>query len=75
MPISTTILLACLAALKWLFIAVAALFGLLALRAQFDTEVQIGTLRALIGAGAFLVTGLAVGFLKVAIERRVRRGG
>jgi hypothetical protein len=72
MPISTTIMLAILIAMRVLCFAIAALFVLLALRSLFDAEVAIRWWQALLGAGIFIVTGLAAGQLRKALARHTR---
>lgn len=73
MLISTTLFLTCMTLLRWLFFAVAALFLLLAGRAYFDPAITMGTTKALLSAGVFLITGLATGVLRSAVKRRVDR--
>jgi hypothetical protein len=70
MPISTTIMLAVLTAMRVLCFAVAALFVLLALRSLFDADVAVRWWQSLLGAAAFLLTGLVCGFLRQALARR-----
>jgi hypothetical protein len=73
MPISTTLFLACMQVLRWLFLAVAALFVLLAVRAWFDPAITLGVGKALLSAGVFALTGIVTGLLRVAVVRRLRR--
>ena len=70
MPISTTLLLACLTALRLMFFAVAALFVVLAVRTWFDADVAMPAATALLGAAVFAATGFAAGALRGAIRRR-----
>ncbi len=72
MPISTAIMLAVLVAMRLLCFAIAALFVLLAIRTGFDTELSIRWWQALLGAGVFLLTGLAAGTMRKALARRAR---
>jgi len=53
---------------------VAALFLLLAVRAQFDTEVKLSWLTSTAGALVFIATGVACGLLRNALQRRVQGG-
>lgn len=73
MPISTTLFLACMTALRWLFFAIAALFVLLAVRAYFDSAITLGIGKALLSGLVFLATGIVTGVLRAAIVRRLRR--
>ncbi|MCA0405541.1 MAG: hypothetical protein LCH39_05260 [Proteobacteria bacterium] len=73
MPISTTLFLACMQVLRWLFFAVAALFVLLAIRAYFDPNITLGMNKALLSAGVFVLTGIVTGLLRAAVVRRLRR--
>jgi len=75
MPISTSLFLACMTVMRILCFAVAALFLLLAVRAQFDPEVKLSWLTSTAGAVVFIVTGVACGFLRNALHRRVRGDG
>jgi hypothetical protein len=72
MPLSTTLFLACMTAMRVLCFAAAALFVLLAVRAQFDAEVALPWTTSLIGAAVFIGSGLACGFMREAIRRRSR---
>lgn len=73
MPISTTLFLACMQVLRWLFFGVAALFVLLAARAWFDPAITLGAGKAMLSAGVFAATGLVTGLLRAAVVRRLRR--
>lgn len=73
MPISTTLMLAILTVLRLLSFAIAALFLLLAIRAQFDAEVALSWWQATFGSVAFLVTGIAAGALRKALAKRTGR--
>jgi hypothetical protein len=70
MPISTTLFLACMTVMRLLCFAVAALFLLLAIRAQFDASIQLSWLASTAAAGLFIATGFACGFLRDALQRR-----
>lgn len=72
MPISTTIMLAVLIAMRVLCFAIAALFVLLALRSLVDVDVALRWWQALVGAGIFLATGFAAGLLRKALARHTR---
>ncbi len=72
MPISTTIMLAVLTAMRVLSFAIAALFVMLAVRAVFDADLAVRWWQALLGAGAFIMTGVAAGFMRSALARRLR---
>lgn len=72
MPISTMIMLAILIAMRVLCFAIAALFVMVAIRSLFDADLTIRWWQALIGAGIFLVTGLAAGILRKALARHTR---
>lgn len=74
MPISTTLFLACMQVLRWLFFGVAALFVLLGLRAYFDPNITLGVNKALLSAAVFIATGVVTGLLRAAVVRRLRRG-
>ncbi len=73
MPISTTLMLAVLTALRLLSFAIAALFLLLAIRTQFDAEIALSWVQATLGGVAFLITGVAAGALRKALAQRVGR--
>lgn len=73
MPISTTLFLACMIALRWLFFAIAGLFVLLAAKAWFDPSLTIGVGRALLSAAVFMATGVVTGVLRKAVARRLNR--
>lgn len=75
MPISTQLFLACMSVMRVLCFAVAALFLLLAVRAQFDPEVKLSWVTSTAGALVFIVTGVACGFLRGALQRRMQGGG
>ncbi len=74
MPISTQLFLACMTVMRILCFAVAALFLMLAVRAQFDPEVKLSWLTSTAGAVVFIVTGLACGMLRRALQRRIQGG-
>ena len=74
MPISTQLFLACMSVMRVMCFAVAALFLLLAVRAQFDTEVKLSWLTSTAGALVFIATGVACGLLRNALQRRVQGG-
>ncbi|MCA0399785.1 MAG: hypothetical protein LCH38_03110 [Proteobacteria bacterium] len=73
MPISISLMLAILTVLRLLSFAIAALFGMLAIRAQFDAAIVMPWWQAILGAFAFLLTGLAAGALRSALARRAMR--
>lgn len=56
--------------MRLLCFAVAALFLMLAVRAQFDAEVKLSWLTSTAGAVVFIVTGLACGMLRKALAKR-----
>lgn len=70
MPISTTLMLAILTVLRLLCFAIAVLFLMLAIRAQFDSAVALSWLQATLGGGAFLLTGVAAGMMRAALAKR-----
>ncbi len=70
MPISTTLMLAILTALRLMCFAIAVLFLALAIRAQYDAEVAISWLQATLGGAAFLATGVAAGMLRGALAKK-----
>jgi len=61
--------------MRLLCFAVAALFLLLAVRAQFDPDVKLSWLTATAGAAVFILTGVACGLLRGALQRRMQGGG
>lgn len=73
MPISTTLFLACMQVLRWMFFAVAALFLLLAIRAYFDANITLGVNKALLSSLVFVATGVVTGLLRAAVVRRLRK--
>lgn len=73
MPLSTSLMLAILTVLRLLSFAIAALFLLLAIRAQFDAAVAMPWWQATAGGVAFLLTGIAAGALRKALARRTER--
>lgn len=73
MPISTTLMLAILTALRLLCFAIAVLFLLLAIRAQYDAGVAVSWFQATLGGAAFLVTGIAAGMMRAALAKRTGR--
>jgi hypothetical protein len=73
MPLSTALFLACMTVMRWLCFAAAALFLMLAIRAQFDADIALPWMSALAGALLFLLTGLACGFLRKMLARRAGR--
>lgn len=75
MPISTSLFLACMTVMRVLCFAVAALFLMLAVRAQFDPEVKLSWLTSTAGAVVFIVTGVACGMMRNALQRRLQGGG
>lgn len=75
MPISTSLFLACMTVMRVLCFAVAALFLMLAVRSQFDAEVKLSWLTSTAGAVVFIITGIACGMLRNALQRRVQGSG
>jgi hypothetical protein len=73
MPISITLMLAILTVLRVLCFAIAVLFLLLAIRAQFDVNVALSWFQASLGGAAFLVTGVAAGMMRGALAKRTGR--
>jgi hypothetical protein len=74
LPIATTILHAALTVLRVLSFAIAVLFVLLAIRAQFDANIAISWGQASLGALAFAATGAACGWARNRLEERIKRG-
>lgn len=72
MPISTTIMLAVLTAMRVLCFAIAALFAMLAVRTLFDAELAVKWWQALLGVAAFVLTGIAAGVMRKALVRRLQ---
>lgn len=70
MPISVQMMLAILTVLRLLCFAIAVLFLLLAIRAQFDANVALSWFQATLGGAAFLVTGVAAGMMRGALAKR-----
>ncbi|MFN3483750.1 MAG: hypothetical protein ACK4YX_12090 [Rhabdaerophilum calidifontis] len=68
--LATTLLLACLAVLVWLFFAAGVLFGLAALRARFDSDLALTIGQGALGAGLFFLTALSIHLIRHAIIRR-----
>lgn len=66
-------MLAVLTAMRVLCFAVAALFVVLAARGLFDADVALRGWQSLLGAGAFVLTGFACGFLRRALGRHSGR--
>ena len=73
MPISTSLMLAILTVLRLLCFAIAVLFLLLAIRAQYDADVAVSWLQATLGGAAFLITGVAAGMMRGALAKRTGR--
>ncbi|CAN1521027.1 hypothetical protein MCEMSEM23_01086 [Rhabdaerophilaceae bacterium] len=74
LPISTTIMVAALTVLRLLCFAIAALFLLLALRAQFDPAVSMPWGTATFAALVFAAGGAFCGWLRGVINARANGG-
>lgn len=74
LPISTTIMVAALTVLRLLCFAIAVLFLLLALRAQFDSAVTMPWGTATLAAFVFGAGGAFCGWLRGIIGRRANGG-
>jgi hypothetical protein len=74
LPISSTLMVAVLTALRVLCFIIMVLFLLLAIRAQFDDQVAMGWGLATALAAAFWVGAAACGMARKALQERINRG-
>ena len=74
LPLSTALMIAALTVLRLLCIAIAALFLLLALRAQFDEAVRMPWSHAVLAALAFTTGAVACGWTRRLITQRAKGG-
>lgn len=70
MPISVNLLIAALGVLRGLCFAIAVLFLILAIKAQYDEAVVLGWGSATLMAAAFILGGTVCGVVRKAITNR-----
>lgn len=74
LPISTTMMIAVLTAMRVLCFIIMVLFLLLAIRAQFDNTIALGWGLATGLAAAFWLGAAACGIARKALQERIKQG-